>query len=72
MDDASLTDIVLYIGAALRQARHVVVLTANEKWKDTGVVLLVDRPVTIRATGTWTFHLTAPVSANGLATEFSR
>lgn len=45
---------------------HVVVLPANEKWKDTGLLLIEDRPVSIRATGTWTFRLTGEVSANGL------
>jgi hypothetical protein len=45
---------------------HVVVLGANEKWKDTGITLLEDRPITIHASGTWTFRLTAEVSAAGL------
>jgi hypothetical protein len=45
---------------------HSVVLRANEKWKDTGVTVIEGRPITIRATGTWTFTLTADVSADGL------
>jgi hypothetical protein len=45
---------------------HVVVLAANEKWKDTGINVLEDRPITIRASGTWTFRLTAEVTPAGL------
>jgi len=45
---------------------QVIVLAANEKWKDTGIILLEDRPVTIRATGTWTFRLTGEVGPAGL------
>jgi hypothetical protein len=45
---------------------QTVVLGANEKWKDTGITVEEGRPITIRATGTWTFHLTAAVSADGL------
>jgi hypothetical protein len=45
---------------------QTIVLQANEKWKDTGIILLEDRPVTIRAAGTWKFRLTAEVTAAGL------
>jgi hypothetical protein len=45
---------------------QTVTLQANERWKDTGIILQEDRPVTIRATGTWKFHLSAEVTAAGL------
>jgi hypothetical protein len=45
---------------------HVLVLGATETWKDTGIVVIEDRPVTIRASGTWAFRLAADVSAAGL------
>ena len=45
---------------------HVMVLGATENWKDTGIIVLEDRPITIRASGTWSFRLAADVSAAGL------
>jgi hypothetical protein len=45
---------------------QTIVLSAAEKWKDTGITLLEDRPVTIRANGTWTFRLTGEVGPAGL------
>jgi hypothetical protein len=45
---------------------HVLVLGATESWKDTGIIVLEDRPVTIRASGTWSFRLAADVTAAGL------
>jgi hypothetical protein len=45
---------------------HVLVLRATETWKDTGIIVIEDRPVNIRASGTWAFRLAADVSAAGL------
>jgi hypothetical protein len=45
---------------------QVLVLDATESWKDTGIIVLEDRPITIRASGTWSFRLAADVSAAGL------
>jgi len=45
---------------------ETVVVKADEKWKDTGVSLIEGRPVSFRASGSWTFRLIAPVGANGL------
>lgn len=49
------------------QANNVVItLKANEPYRDTGVVVMEDRPFTITATGTWTFTLKATVGPQGL------
>jgi hypothetical protein len=45
---------------------QVLVLSATETWKDTGIIVLEDRPITIRASGTWSFRLAAEVTAAGL------
>lgn len=45
---------------------HSLVLKASEKWKDTGITLLAERPVTIRASGTWTFRLISEVGPEGV------
>jgi hypothetical protein len=45
---------------------QVLVLGATETWKDTGIVVIEDRPITIRASGTWSFRLAADVTAAGL------
>ena len=48
-------------------AKHVVItVSAKEKWKDTGVMVQEGRPLTIRASGTWTFRLTATVGPQGV------
>lgn len=39
---------------------------ANEGWQDTGIDLMPDKPVTIVATGKWTFHLQVETNADGL------
>jgi hypothetical protein len=41
-------------------------IAANEGWQDTGIDLLADKPVTIAASGKWTFHLQVETNADGL------
>src|SRR5690606_24506634 len=50
------------------EARHIVfTVKANEGWQDTGIVLLPNKPVSIQASGTWTFNLKVETNAEGLA-----
>jgi hypothetical protein len=39
---------------------------ATEGWQDTGIELLPGKPVSITATGSWTFHLELETNAEGL------
>jgi hypothetical protein len=43
-----------------------VMVKADESWQDTGIDLVAGKPVTIVATGTWTFHLEVETNADGL------
>jgi hypothetical protein len=42
------------------------VVRADTGWQDTGIDVLADKPVTIVATGKWTFHLQVETNAEGL------
>ncbi len=39
---------------------------AREEWQNTGVTVEKGKPITIRATGTWTFTLTAELGPDGM------
>jgi hypothetical protein len=41
-------------------------IKATEGWQDTGIELLPGKPVSITATGSWTFHLQLETNADGL------
>jgi hypothetical protein len=43
-----------------------VMVRADEGWQDTGIDLVAGKPVTIVASGTWTFHLRVETNADGL------
>jgi hypothetical protein len=43
-----------------------VMIKADDGWQDTGIDLVAGKPVTIVATGNWTFHLQVETNADGL------
>lgn len=45
---------------------HQVTIDANKGWQDCGITLQVGRPISIAATGNWTFHLQVETNAEGL------
>jgi hypothetical protein len=50
-----------------REAKSVTfTVKASEGWQDTGVDLIVGKPVSLVATGKWTFHLQVETNAEGL------
>jgi hypothetical protein len=42
------------------------VVRATEGWQDTGINVIADRPLSITATGTWTFKLERVLDADGM------
>lgn len=48
--------------AKVKQVR----VLANKDWQDSGVDILVGKPVTIRAAGTWTFNLKVELGPEGI------
>jgi hypothetical protein len=50
-----------------RAAKSVTVtVKANEGWQNTGIDLIADKPVSLVASGKWTFHLQVETNAEGL------
>jgi hypothetical protein len=45
---------------------EIVNVKATEGWQDTGIELMPGKPVSITATGSWTFHLELETNAEGL------
>jgi hypothetical protein len=43
------------------------IVKATEKWQDTGINVIANRPINIHAEGNWTFKMTAVLKANGMA-----
>lgn len=54
-------------GAELTKERKTVRVKATEGWQDTGINVIADRPLTIRAEGTWTFRMEQELDAEGMA-----
>lgn len=46
--------------------RKVIDVLANKDWQDTGVDLIVGKPVVLKATGAWTFKMSHVLSAEGV------
>lgn len=42
------------------------IVKATEKWQDTGIDVIANRPLTITADGTWTFKMTRVLEADGM------
>ncbi|MGH7136374.1 MAG: hypothetical protein ACREHD_11580 [Pirellulales bacterium] len=53
-------------GEELTKESKTVRVKATEGWQDTGVNVLADRPLTIRADGTWTFRMEQELDADGM------
>ncbi len=47
--------------------RKVMDVDANDAWQNSGVTVLAGKPITIRATGKWTFTLTAELGPEGMS-----
>lgn len=43
------------------------IVKATDKWQDTGINVVANRPITITAEGTWTFKMAAVLDADGMA-----
>jgi hypothetical protein len=46
--------------------RKVVEIQANQAWQKTGVKLIPGKPITIQATGTWTFKMSQKLGPGGM------
>lgn len=54
-------------GEELNAERKSMRVKATEGWQDTGVNVIANRPISIRAAGTWTFRMEAELDADGMA-----
>lgn len=43
------------------------IVKATEKWQDTGINVIANRPITIHAEGNWTFKMAAVLDGDGMA-----
>jgi len=46
--------------------KTVVTVKADADWQDSGIELIEGKPITIKVSGTWTFHLEVETTADGL------
>lgn len=50
----------------MTKEKKTLIVKATEGWQDAGISVLVDRPLTVRADGTWTFAIKQELSAEGM------
>jgi hypothetical protein len=53
-------------GEELTKEKKLVIVKATEGWQDAGINVLPDRPLTIRADGTWTFRMEQELDGDGM------
>lgn len=53
-------------GEELTKEKKMVIVKATEGWQDAGINVKADRPLTIRADGTWTFRMEQELDADGM------
>jgi hypothetical protein len=53
-------------GEELTKEKKTLRVKATEGWQDAGINVLADRPLTVRAEGTWTFAMKKDLEADGM------
>lgn len=52
--------------AEMTKEKKMLIVKATEGWQDAGINVIADRPLTVRADGTWTFAMKQDLSADGM------